>query len=51
MIRKRHQPDNQWSMKLLTKIYFSIIIFLAIKLNNIYNLHEHLSWLFSELVL
>lgn len=35
MIRKIHLFDNQWCMKSLTKIYFSIIIFFAIKLNRI----------------
>ena len=28
-----HLLDNQFDINLLTKIYFSIIIFLAIKLN------------------
>lgn len=35
IIRKRLLSDNQYNINLLTKIYFSIIIFLAIKLNSI----------------
>ena len=46
MIRKRHLLDNQINVNLLTKIYFSVIFLLAIKLKNICNLHEHLSSLF-----
>lgn len=43
MIRKKQLFDNQYNTKLLTKIYFSVIFLLAIKLNSIYNLHERLS--------
>ena len=46
MIRKRHLLDNQINVNLLTKIYFSVIFLLAIKLKSICNLHEHLSSLF-----
>ena len=46
MIRKRHLLDNQINVNLLTKIYFSVIFLLAIKLKSISNLHEHLSSLF-----
>jgi len=41
-----HLLDNQFDINLLTKIYFSVIFFLAIKLNSIYNLRERLSLLF-----
>ena len=46
MKRKRHLLDNQINVNLLTKIYFSVIFLLAIKLKSISNLHEHLSSLF-----
>ena len=46
MKRKRHLLDNQINVNLLTKIYFSVIFLLAIKLKSICNLHEHLSSLF-----
>ena len=46
MKRKRHLLDNQINVNLLTKIYFSAIFLLAIKLKSISNLHEHLSSLF-----
>lgn len=46
MIRKLHLLDNQFDINLLTKIYFSVIFLLAIKLNSIYNLRERLSLLF-----
>lgn len=46
MKRKRHLLDNQINVNLLTKIYFSVIFLLAIKLQSICNLHEHLSSLF-----
>ena len=46
MKRKRHLLDNQINVNLLTKIYFSVIFLLAIKLNSIYNLRERLSSLF-----
>lgn len=42
MIRKLHLLDNQFDINLLTKIYFSVIFLLAIKLNSIYNLRERL---------
>ena len=42
MIRKRQLFDNQFDINLLTKIYFSVIFLLAIKLNSIYNLRERL---------
>ena len=45
-IRKRHLLDNQNNANLLTKIYFPVIFLLAIKLNSICNLREHLSSLF-----
>ena len=38
--------DNQIIINLLTKIYFSVIFLLAIKLNSIYNLRERLFLLF-----
>lgn len=41
-----HLLDNQFDINLLTKIYFSVIFLLAIKLNSIYNLRERLSLLF-----
>ena len=46
MKRKRYLLDNQINVNLLTKIYFSVIFLLAIKLKSISNLHEHLSSLF-----
>ena len=46
MKRKIHLLDNQINVNLLTKIYFSVIFLLAIKLKSISNLHEHLSSLF-----
>ena len=46
MKRKRHLLDNQINVNLLTKICFSVIFLLAIKLKSISNLHEHLSSLF-----
>ena len=46
MIRKRHLLDNQINVNLLTKICFSVIFLLAIKLKSICNLHEHLPSLF-----
>ena len=46
MKRKIHLLDNQINVNLLTKIYFSVIFLLAIKLKSICNLHEHLSSLF-----
>ena len=46
MKRKRHLLDNQINVNLLTKIYFSVIFLLAIKIKSICNLHEHLSSLF-----
>ena len=46
MKRKRHLLDNQINVNLLTKIYFSVIFLLAIKLKSICNLHEHLPSLF-----
>lgn len=46
MKRKRHLLDNQINVNLLTKIFFSVIFLLAIKLKSISNLHEHLSSLF-----
>ena len=46
MKRKRQLLDNQINVNLLTKIYFSVIFLLAIKLKSICNLHEHLSSLF-----
>ena len=46
MKRKRHLLDNQINVNLLTKIYFSVIFLLAIKLKSISNLHEYLSSLF-----
>ena len=42
MIRKIHLPDSQINANLLTKIYFSVIFLLAIKLNSICNLRERL---------
>lgn len=41
-----HLSDNQINVNRLTKIYFSVIFLLAIKLNSIYNLRERLSSLF-----
>ncbi len=41
-----HLSDNQINVNRLTKIYFSIIFLLAIKLNSIYNLRERLFSLF-----
>ena len=38
--------DNQINVNRLTKIYFSVIFLLAIKLNSICNLRERLSSLF-----
>jgi len=46
MKRKIHLLDNQINVNLLTKIYFSVIFLLAIKLKSICNLHEHLPSLF-----
>ena len=37
-----HLSDNQINVNRLTKIYFSVIFLLAIKLNSIYNLRERL---------
>ena len=41
-----HLSDNQINVNRLTKIYFSVIFLLAIKLNSIYNPRERLSSLF-----